>query len=167
MKSLIAKHFEEQYDTLVKKISGRAGGAYNADDVVSEAFTEALRYSNSFNPDLAKFETWFNTILNNCLKRFKKEERMSGTYVELEEHHLFSEEDEQYIQALADRLTEEIEAIRGEVGQVLNMYFLLGYTRRDIRRVTEFDRPKVDFYIKRFCDQMKEKYPEEDGSWRP
>lgn len=167
MRSLIANHFEKNFDTLVKKVSGRAGGAYNAEDVVQEAYARALKYSDAFNEKYASFDTWFATILNNSLKDFKKDERHSGTFVELEEHHIFSDEDENYILALAERLSEEVEDQKGDVGQVLNMYFLLGYTRRDIRKVTELGRPLVDFYIKRFRDQMKEKYPEEDGSWRP
>lgn len=165
MKSLIAKHFEEHYETFVKKVRGRSGGEYNAEDVVAEAYSRALQYAESYNQQYP-FENWFGTILNNSLKDFKNEERYGGTFVELEESHIFTDAERHYFNRLADEIREEVEKVKGTIGQVLNMYFVLGYKRRDIQKVLDLPRTTVDFYIKTFRDKMKRKYPEENSSRR-
>lgn len=164
MKSRISKHFEENYDRLVKIVRNRAGGEYNAEDVVAEAFARAIQYQDSYR-EVFPFENWFTTILNNALKDFKRDERHSGTFVELEEDHISTDEDGNFIMVLADELVEEIESRKGDEGTVLYLYFLRGYKRRDIVRTTEFNDNTIKSYIKRFKAEMKEKYPEEDGGW--
>lgn len=45
----------------------RMGSAYDAEDVVAEAYLKAARSFGSFDPGRAKFSTWVVRIASNCM----------------------------------------------------------------------------------------------------
>jgi len=44
MNKQLERFYKTNYLTLIKRVSHRAGGPYNAEDVVQEAFVRALKY---------------------------------------------------------------------------------------------------------------------------
>jgi len=80
----LTEHYNENHDTLIKKVKNRVGGEYNAEDVVQEAYTRALTYQSSYD-NSRPFAHWFSTILNNTTRDLKAEERRQGMKVEMTE----------------------------------------------------------------------------------
>ena len=76
-------HYNRNRDVLTKKLAGRVGTRYNAEDVVQEAYARALKYFRAWTYDgvgteLDSFNRWFTTILNNACREFQYEERGQG-----------------------------------------------------------------------------------------
>ena len=124
-------------DMLVKRVSRSAGGDYNAEDVVQEAFFLAVKYWEGFDPERRELGAWFNTILNNACKRFKRDERLLGMAVEF---------DEEYVEPFTPSETERdtIALVKDYIGKhggvqrdVLELYFLREYKPSEIALVTE------------------------------
>ncbi len=63
----IEAHYRDNYKRLERSIGHRVGYT-NSEDAVQEAYTRALKYWSSFDPDEGTFTQWFTSILNNAQK---------------------------------------------------------------------------------------------------
>lgn len=157
---LLTNFYEEERETLVKRISRRAGSPENAEDIVQEAFTRAFKYIKSYENTKREFGAWFNTILNNALRDFKRDERNYGMSMEREG------EAEEGVEPRLDVKQERHEVRqlifqKGEVQQeILRLYFILNYAPKDIQAVTEYPRGTILSTITRFQQEVMEKYGE-------
>jgi len=162
MRSEIEAYYEANYGRLVKKFSYRAGGIPNAEDVVQEAFARALQYMSSFDSTRQELGAWFNTILNNALKDAKRDHRKQGMTPGVDEDAELSEPLDATMmkeQMIANILA-DIEKRAPVHQQVLTLYFLQGYTAKDISRVVDQKLNTVQTYIKRFKQHMRDAYGE-------
>ncbi len=80
------------HDSLLVMVRKITRDAYNAEDLVSEAFIVLLKFDRSFDQitDLRNF--LFNTARNLCKKDFRKQEKSQKKHEEL--HEVFPYEDE-------------------------------------------------------------------------
>ena len=145
----------------LKRLYHRAGSPENAEDILQEAFTRALKYKTSFNPNTQELGAWFNTILNNALKTFKRDEKSMGTYVELDEEIGEGYEMSQTSGDMFKRIENEVECYKGDTKQALFLYFLKGYSPRDIKAVVDLSYKALEMIFRRFKCKMRDKYGDE------
>ncbi len=155
MRDRLERMFNEDYLYLCKKVSNWAGGMINAEDVVQESFTRALKYAPSYNPDFSTVGAWFNTILNNASKDFKREERLQGMAVpyETESDQL---DDIMHRDQMVHRVIEDMEV--SPYSEILRLYFILGFTRREVAEVIDQKPQSIANAVQRFKAQMRDKY---------
>lgn len=143
---------------LHKRVASRAGGAYNAEDVVQEAFARALKYWGSFDPKRQELGAWFNSILNNALRQFMKEELISGT---CDEFHEEWHEGTRLHQTAAHTLR-HVEEIIGEKPEplrtLLDLYFIKGYKPRELVEVLDLKNQAIRFQIMQFRNELRTKF---------
>jgi len=152
--------YKTRYNKFVKKIGGRIGSRHNAEDVVQEAFCRALKYKDAFNPEHKELGAWFNTILNNCLKDFKREERNGKPMQEYKEEEIVGHSQPTDNQNLIDKLEEEIGAKEGKTRDVLFLYFIRQYRPKDIRHIIDMKVKCIKTIAWRFKVEMNGKYGE-------
>ena len=160
MKKLIEQHYLDNYKRMVKILTNRAGSVQNAEDVVQNAFELALRYSGSFSPSIQPLGAWFNSIMNNALRKFKAEERRLGMSVEYNE-----DLDEpcsmlEWEGDMAKAILKEIERKKLPLRQVLYLYFFKGYKPREIVCITDLNNNYVRMSVNEFKHLMRAKYGE-------
>lgn len=159
MDKLLEQFYKDNRTLLLKRLFHRAGSAENAEDVLQEAFLRALRYKSSFNPDTQELGAWFNTIMNNALRDFKRDERSMGTYVELEEEVSGTYEMSQTDGDMAERLVHEINTRKDRLHRdILLLYFVKEYKPREIRDVLGVNYRSLVKVVDRFKHEMKGKY---------
>lgn len=154
---IIEKHFRENYTRNVKRINSRIGHWHTAEDVVTEAYTRALKYFRTFDPTIKEFDAWFNTILNNSLKKIKKEERDRGIYRPVDE------EVDGYPILKSDSLSKEvIGAIKTmedcREKDILMMYYIQGFKTRDISEYLSLGHSNVRMILLRYRTRLEEEY---------
>lgn len=135
-------------DKLVKRYSYRAGGIENAEDVVQEAFTRALTYIDSFDPNNKELAAWFNTICNNSLKDFKRQERLQGLVTQEDrvlEHIDLAAHDEQLIEEIIEYVMQMPEPSRS----IIESFVLLGYAAKEVVQLLD-----INFHTVRKCIQL-------------
>jgi len=154
---VMTKFYHDNQRVLHKRVANRAGGAYNAEDVVQEAFCRALKYWDSFNPNVKEIGAWFNTILNNTLKDFKREELMYGMCVEFDENQYKGTELSLTDHHMMVKVTDLINAKRDNTRDILDLYYLQGYNPRDIEQVLDVSNKSIRMAVWRFKDEVKEK----------
>ena len=163
MDNVIEEVYTAERSRLCKKVRNRVGGPVNAEDVVQEAFTRALQYQDSYNPEFKSLDAWLGTILNNAGRDFKKAERRqgmsAGTSVDYETNTL---EEDAIRTELVHRVLEDMAV--SSYSEILRLYFLLGYTPKEISEVLEQAPQSISNAVQRFKNEMKEKY-DEDVRW--
>jgi len=165
MQKQIEKHYVENFDKLVKRFSYRAGGIPNAEDVVQEAFTLALKYKDSFNPDSkhrgvdkAEFGGWFNGILNNALRLYKRKEQLLGMSVEYQEDMDEAAPLMEWEGDLIDAVKKDIARKPPQIRQALWLYLFKQYKPREICQVVDMSNAYVRTSVKEFKQEMRAKY---------
>lgn len=158
MRKQIEQHYAKHFDRLVKVYSNRAGGIWHAEDVVQEAFSRALKYQNSFDPDKQAFGGWFNGILNNSLREYKAKERLLGMSVEytedMDDLTPLMEWEDDLINAVKADMARKPEQVR----QALWLYFFRQYKPREIAQVVEMSNTYIRTSVKEFKQEMRKKY---------
>lgn len=160
MNSVIEEFYKENFNTLVIQYSRRAGSIENAEDVLQEAFLRALRYKDSFNPDIRKFETWFNAIAKRALYDLKRENLKQGMTSLLEEPLA---EEVVLVDGFDQKLASEIEGLikakrNPEHRSILYLYFIRGYKPSDIVKIADTSNKTIRQIVWRFRQEVKEKY---------
>jgi RNA polymerase sigma factor (sigma-70 family) len=159
MKSEIESLFKEQYKRYVKRVSYRVGGIPNAEDVVMEAFTRALTYKKAFDMKRGVLEEWFNTILNNSIRDFKKDERLGGmTTIDSEEELSESLEDTLYKDEMVAIMDKEMAELGDERSDALRLYFGLGLSPAEIAECTNMRVKTIKQTVWRFKKKMQKQY---------
>lgn len=79
---LIEKHYRSNFNALRNRVSRRAESRHNAEDVVQNAYVNALTYQDTYDDKLS-FDKWFSRILSNSLKKYKRDHRMAGMVVDI------------------------------------------------------------------------------------
>jgi RNA polymerase sigma factor (sigma-70 family) len=157
MYSRIEKFYKKNYRQLVNRISGRVGGRINGEDVVQEAFTNALQYKDSYQEGRS-IEKWFNTILYNAAHDFQARER--GHYhSELHEDQIACD-DNPYFKKMLNEIEELIDEQKGKPDkrEVLRLYYLKQYAPADINKVVSFTPSNIRVTIHRFKQKLEEIY---------
>lgn len=155
---VITEFYLKNSRELHKRVANRAGGAYNAEDVVQEAFTRAIKYWDSFDPTRHQLGAWFNTILNNALKDFKREELMFGMCIEFDEELDEGVRMKTHNQHMLRQITKLIHSKRDNTRDLLDMYYLKGYKTREIVQALDMDHRAVSVAVWRFKEEVKEKF---------
>lgn len=147
------------YKAKVKVMSRILGGDVAlAEDVVQEAFTRAVKYILLFDEEKGLMETWFNAILFNALRDIRKQER---NYQELYREIWLHDVMDPSKALLTPEYKRDIYLALQEVEndkhrRVLELFFLYGYTSKEIAEVEEgVTQSNVTTIVMRFRNGLK------------
>lgn len=149
--------YESRRDDYVRMYLSRAGGN-DAEDLVQEGFYRALRYADSYKPNLVKLETWFSGILENCLKDLYVEKRngssMHGTLTEDCAIYDMPTESDGLIQLLEREILKKSQRTK----DALYFYFFLGYKPSVIDSIVGLTSTRE--LVNQFKQYLRLTYPE-------
>lgn len=156
MYELLEQYYKDNYDRLVKNMTRRAGSPENAEDIVQEAFSRAMRFYDNYD-DSRPFEGWFVNILNNSLREFKVSERNYG----MSKQSDVEEEEADGYDSITMMHVEDIKKLidkSGDEAPILDLHFIKGYKLIDVVRLLD-DRYRHVFYVcNKFRDMVNAKY---------
>lgn len=154
MEVLLA-HYNEKRSQYLKRLTFRAGTEWDAEDILQEAYTRALKYFNAF--DGSNFDRWFATIMNNALKDHKNSEKGFAT-VQMEEEELEGTPCTLY----PDRVNAEIDALimgrSKEHQEILTLFFRHDLDAVAISQITDYPYHMTRKAINRFQNDLKDLY---------
>ena len=150
----VEDHFLRQRNKYVKRMTFRAGTVEGAEDVVQEAYVRALKYIKSFNGE--NMDNWMNTIMNNCLREYKNQEKgYSGAEFDDEDAEAPCTE---YPRSVMREVFELINTKSVDQMEVLNLYFQQEYSAKDISELTLHSYSKCHQIVQRFRNELKDLY---------
>jgi len=156
--ALIEKFYRKNFNRLVNKTRGRAGSHHNAEDVVQEAFTRALKYHRSFNPAITPFDTWFSRILENSLRTHTKERKAQGMVYDDRTDNLVTHTPNSFLRRFLSEINEDINNLSDMKKEVMNLSFFTGYTPTDISKIVNINVGAIRVMIHRFREELRMKY---------
>lgn len=150
----VEDHYRKNYKLFVNRMTNRVPHKSKdlAEEVVQEAYSLALKYWKAFNPEIGRFDAWFNRILNNACNRCVQLEG-GGTLSLDDEYDLepfFLNEDMDIPQEVVIIVQEAIKKEPPDRSEVLNMFFNLGMKTREIEECTSYSHSNIRQIIRRF-----------------
>ncbi len=103
----------------------------NAEDILQDSFILIFKSIHRIKPDkIGKGEYFHRIVINNCLKFLKKQQKFSGSLVQLSEQHQIGEWD---ISSLdAEDILKILDTLSGIPKLVFNLYEIDGYSHKEI-----------------------------------
>jgi RNA polymerase sigma factor (sigma-70 family) len=155
---ILGEFYKENRDLLLRRLSYGAGSPEAAEDVLQEAFVRALVYQTTFNPAQKELGAWFNTIMKNALRDFKREEWLFGMGEEFDEELYDPQEmplkEDELVKKIYELVDEKIE----DHQEILLLYFEKHYSPKDIANITTAKVKTIKQVIWRFKTEVIERH---------
>ena len=149
--------FKKEYNNFVKLMNYRTRNIPDAEDIVMEAFGRALKHIDSFDSNRQRINAWFFTILKNCLKDYQKEKFIKC--IDGDSDAEIPVRDKHSVAMLGNQLKEEIEKLEPpERRDSCYLFFLLGYTYKEISEITGISVRNARYYTDEFKKEMRVDY---------
>lgn len=155
---VLGKFYEVERDNLLRRLNYGAGSPSNAEDVLQEAFVRALIYWDTFDPERKELGAWFNTIMRNALRDFKREEWLFGMGEEFDEEQYDPQEMPVNESELVKKIYEMVDGKIDDHQEILLLYFEKHYSPKDIANITNFKVKTIKQVVWRFKNEVLERY---------
>jgi RNA polymerase sigma-70 factor (ECF subfamily) len=152
---MIEQHYIENHQRLIKRFTFRAGTEWDAQDIVQEAYSRAIKYLSSYNGD--NFDKWLNTILINTFKEHKRNET-GMSHSQLDEDLVEGSECTFYSDQTMEEVFELINTKAVIQIEILNLHLKQGYSAIDIKKITPYTYSNIHQIIRRFRQELRELY---------
>jgi len=156
--TILAEFYKERREDLLRRLNYGAGSPEAAEDVLQEAFVRALIYWDTFNPEHKELGAWFNTIMRNSLRDFKREEWLFGMGEEFDEELCDPQEMPINESELVKKIYELVDDKIADHQEILLLYFEKHYSPKDIANITEFKVKTIKQVVWRFKTEVIERY---------
>ena len=152
---IISDYYKVNFKKLVNKTVGKTGSRHNAEDAVQEAFTRALTYWESFNPN-GSFDMWFDKILGNSVRNLNSEARSKGmTHPDTISPPPINPA---YLKRFLKEIKEEIDKRPEDRRKILSLAFFDEYTPLEISHITNKTVNAIRIIMFRFREDIRLKY---------
>lgn len=128
-----------------------------AEDAIHLACERALRWHSSFD-GTKSFDKWFYSILNNAVFSIINEERRGGVKVEYKEEFDLGYKPDKMSFDIVRKVEALIDELDSPKRDVARLYFLQGYTPRDICQIVDMSNNAIRQFIKRYRKVLEETY---------
>lgn len=132
--SLIEQHFRKHFKEQVKRLTGTVDGYHNAEDVVQESYARACQYWRTYDPALS-FDAWLSGIRTNCVRDAKKDSKLRGLVKDDLKAVPPSAQPDASDRVLVRQIAQKIDDIKHPQGEVLKLYFVGGYTSKEVAAI--------------------------------
>ena len=153
---LVDEHYRAHFNSLVKRFQRYVQSTHRAEDIVQNAYTRALLYSERAPEDAKDFPKWFNTLVNNCCKDNQKEERLQGMSSQLELPQ--PEQVPQIPKVIYNQVMERMQKKPEDLRNILELYFVHNYKAAEIAQQVEYSLPWVNRAIYDFRQEIKQEF---------
>lgn len=151
---MIEKLYKQYYDDYVRIMRRILKGDQEAaEDIVQDAFVKAIRNQDLFNPKKGTVRTWFNSIMFNSMRDYKRRAKE----VDCKPHDNVSSSDLITDLSIKERegldglIQNEIDKMKNEKHRkVLHLFFIKGYRIKQISDCISVSETNVTTIVTRF-----------------
>lgn len=154
---LLTGYYVVNRANLVKRFTRRAGTEWDAEDVVQDAFERAIKYYDSYDPELSAFGAWFGRIITNALRNYLNRQKGLGD-LEFDEELAEGTPCEQYTEHLAADIRANIRTRKKHIAEILILYFEKGYSAKDISCIVDTSHVAINQIIYRFREEIRKEF---------
>ena len=155
----ITKYYDSNYKRMVKIAYNITKQSCDAEDIVQESFSRALKYYNSFNSEISTLHQWVNGIFSRCVKDFQRDAMLQGMSVEIKEEDASTSETTGEDNKALEEVKALIDNIKGVLSkQICYLYFIREYTPREIAQVVDSTPGFIRFCVCSFRKDLKVVY---------
>jgi RNA polymerase sigma factor (sigma-70 family) len=161
---LIEQYYAENFDKMCKRLVGRVGSMYTAEDCVQEAFSRALKYKRGYDPKKFPLPGWIGTILNNVVRDAKRDLALRGITVPA----IDCDNEEVCLQYEQDFTTSQVRSLVQEMmgkqpedrREILSLYYIKDFKLFEIAQITGLCREFIRKAVLKFQQEVVATYGE-------
>ena len=154
----VEQHYRKNFNTLVKRLTKRAGTSWSAEDVVQGAYERAIKYYRPLADE--DFEKWFSIVISNSLRDFLAAER--GYSPMFDEENVTEEAPYEGCPHYPEEIMREVFDLiltKSEVQiEILSLHFKHELSATDISQITDYSYAKTHQIIQRFRNELRDLY---------
>ena len=143
MTNLVEEHYKGNFKRMVNLYSGKFGNSWEAEDVVQEGYSRAIKYFDSFD-DTRSIDKWINRIMYRSFIDYKNAERPNYELV------VEDVEDLSYNPKDLERVVQFIHDQKDSIREVLRLYYIYGHGPLAISQITGMPQTNVSSITTRF-----------------
>ena len=156
---VLGDYYAANFNKLVNRIKRRLDNSVpHAEDVVQETFCRALKYYRDRQENEGNLDAWIGIIMINVLRDYKSEEKRLGATMEYKPEFDEHFEGSQLDQKTLREIRKSIDQKQGLTGEVCRLYFLSGYSIREICEVVDVRYKNAEQIVQRFRNELKVTY---------
>ncbi len=156
MFQVIEDHYKANKDTIIKKITFKAGSVQDAEDVVQEAHYRALKYIHAYNPNEFEFSRWFSRLFQHVWRDALADKYQRGRPEEVSETDYICEAFKSNAPQLMELIYSEIlNTENADHREVLTLYLIYEYKLREVSDIMGMRSGTVNQILFRFKDELK------------
>lgn len=155
--TIYLEHFQMMFGKLTKKLAFRAGTIWDAEDALMDAYERAWKYLATFDPEKNAFPMWMSRIISNAVKDHINKNKGIAE-MEFDEEMADGYDCEFYSDKIHEEIVNYINAQRPQTAEILTLFYIYGYTAKDISHLVESTHMAVHQTINRFRTEIKERY---------
>ena len=154
--------FQENYQKVVRYLSGRCKSFHDAEDIANDSFLYCLTHWDEYDPNKATRKTWLYIVVRS---RWKNHLRNHKTYSDIDElEGLFPDVDiiEQttWLQSIRDELAVLLERLPENQREAIVLRYIEQWSDDEIARVMNTNRVNVRVMIHRGLQRMNNEFSE-------
>lgn len=152
----VEEHYRKNRNTIIKKLTFKAGSVQDAEDVVQEAYCRALKYIHAYNPNEFEFSRWFSRLFQNVWRDVLADKYQRGKPEEIDEKDFICYKFESNAPQLMELVYDAIFATENpDHREILTLYLIYGYKLREVADIMGWRSGSVNQVLYRFKDELK------------
>jgi len=161
---IIGKHYSCNFNKLVNRLSWSFGGNVSlSEECIQESYTRALKFFYSYDIDRAPFQTWFNSILRNTIKDFKKSDKSKISTSEEDVLNSIPDinggEEFQFRREICNKVEKDFSLLSPKARTAVHLYFFKNLLPHEIEKNTKgLSKFSVRKYVHQAQQTMEASY---------
>jgi len=157
-------YYQQAYGYVFKKVSD----SYLAEDLTMEAFAACYQKFDDFDPSLASFQTWLYVIINNKLKNYYRDRKITediDDFIDVlgscDDDMLAAEE----LREMRDLLADGLLTLPEKQRQIVILKYFKGKKSAEIAEILCMTSVNVRVQLSRALDKLKAYFEAHGSQW--
>lgn len=163
-------YFEQYYQQVFHYLIKKTSSVSTAEDMAMDSFAVCWEKFDSYDPAKASFGTWLYVIVNNKLKNFYRDHRVSG---ELDETSSVQEDFEdslveaEYLSSMRDMLCDALETLSETQRRIVIYKYFGNKNSTEIALLVGLTPGNVRQQLSRALQKLREYFRIHNVKWEP
>ena len=157
-------YYLQAYGYVFKKVSDR----YLAEDLTMEAFSACYQKFEDFDPELASFQTWLYVIINNKLKNYYRDRKITEDIDDFTDVLANGDDDmlaAEELREMRDMLADALMTLGERQREIVILKYFKGKKSAEIAEMMGMTAVNVRVQLSRALDKLKAYFDAHNSSW--
>ena len=158
------KYYQQAFGYVCKKISD----SYQAEDLTMDAFSACYQKFDDFDPEIASFQTWLYVVINNKLKNYYRDRKITENVDDFTDVLANSDDDmlaAEELKEMRDLLADGLMTLTEKQRTIVILKYFKGKKSAEIAEIMGLTAVNVRVQLSRALDKLKAYFEAHNSTW--